>query len=261
MTAALAVALFFAAGPADGGGHAPAPVEVVRIETDAGVFAVRLNRAGAPRHAAAFAARACGPAGPPLVGSVVCRKQPGGYVTFGCAPAPGPYRRPRPPAGAPRIAPEIDAVALGLDRRRLDDPALAGRLWDEWIAPRALRLRARGRPDRRLEAWIAARAAPARRDPLLGRSLREIYEAIGFRYRKGLSGRRLVRGAVADATLGPEGGDGRFLVALEPIPEREGRTTVFGEVVAGIDVIEAISRLPTNRTRAPAVRVTSVHCR
>ncbi|RMF72603.1 MAG: hypothetical protein D6738_10855, partial [Acidobacteria bacterium] len=195
------------------------------------------------------------------VGSVVCRKQPGGHVTFGCLPAADRYQPPRPPEDPGRVAPEIDAAALGLEARRLDDPALAGRLWDEWLVPRALRLRAAGRPDPRLEAWIAARAAPGGRDPLIGRSLREIYEALGFRYREGLSGRRLARGAVADATLGPEGGDGRFLVALEPMPEREGRTTVFGEIVAGIEVIEAISRLPTGRSRAPDVTVVAVRCR
>ncbi len=247
---------------APGDAEAAGPVARVRIETTAGAFEIALDREHAPRHAAAFVARACGDGPFPLVGSVVCRKQPGGYVAFGCEPPEDSHQAPRPPAGIARVAPEIDAVRLGLTSRTIDDPVFADRLWQEQIVPRWRAQQAAGRVDPRLDALMNALRdrRPGEPDPLLGRPLAAVYEALGFVYREGLAAAPVERGAVADATLDPEGGDGRFLVALMPMPARDGRATVFGRVAAGLDVVEAISRLPTTKTRAPAVRVLAVIC-
>ena len=41
------------------------------------------------------------------------------------------------------------------------------------------------------------------------------------------------------------------MIALMPIPEREGRVTVFGRVVDGLELVEEIAARPVNRVRVP----------
>lgn len=74
--------------------------------------------------------------------------------------------------------------------------------------------------------------------------------------------RRHVRGAVAMGRLGdvvnPKrlSNGSQFYVCLQPIPAQDGKDTVFGQIVAGLDVLDEISRLPTDNNANPVERVT-----
>ncbi len=73
--------------------------------------------------------------------------------------------------------------------------------------------------------------------------------------------RRHVRGAVAMGRLGDavnpkrQSNGSQFYVCLQPIPGQDGRDTVFGEVVAGLDTLDAVSRLPADANANPTDRV------
>ena len=42
-----------------------------------------------------------------------------------------------------------------------------------------------------------------------------------------------------------------FSATLAPTPELNGRHAVFGEVIDGLEVVQAIGKLPTGRDEAP----------
>jgi len=52
-------------------------------------------------------------------------------------------------------------------------------------------------------------------------------------------------GVVAMANSGPDTNGSQFFITLAPAPALDGRYTIFGEVVRGLDVAEAISKMPS----------------
>ncbi|HEY3129035.1 MAG TPA: peptidylprolyl isomerase [Acidobacteriota bacterium] len=56
-----------------------------------------------------------------------------------------------------------------------------------------------------------------------------------------------VRGAVSMARASdPDSGMDSFFIVLEPQPQLDGKYTVFGQVVSGMDVVDAIAAVPVN---------------
>jgi cyclophilin family peptidyl-prolyl cis-trans isomerase len=63
---------------------------------------------------------------------------------------------------------------------------------------------------------------------------------------------RVVRGALAMANAGPNtNGSQFFVVTAEACPWLDGKHTVFGRVTAGMDVVDAISQLPSDASDRP----------
>lgn len=59
------------------------------------------------------------------------------------------------------------------------------------------------------------------------------------------------RGILSMANAGPNSGGSQFFITLEATPWLDGKHAVFGKVVGGADVIEAIGTTPTARGDRP----------
>lgn len=230
----------------------------VLVVTSSGPFTVELYPERAPRTVARFLARsglAPLPEGIPNAaaygGLILCESRAHGFLVFGCVvEPPPPGGKPYPPVNEPPQADEIDAAAMGLSRRTIAGNPERDWLWQQEILPRARVLEDSGRPvPDGLRSLIDAvrrdgTAAFARLD---GLSRKAYLEAIGYRFTPGASPYRVLRGALATATVWPGEADGRFLVALADLPERDGRATVFGRVIGGWDTLDAIARIPVDQ--------------
>ncbi|MDD5199804.1 MAG: peptidylprolyl isomerase [Terrimicrobiaceae bacterium] len=73
--------------------------------------------------------------------------------------------------------------------------------------------------------------------------------------------RNHIRGAVAAARLDDkvnptrESNGSQFYVCLQPMPQLDGKYTVFGEVIEGIEVLDYISGRPTNSNDFPLEKI------
>jgi cyclophilin family peptidyl-prolyl cis-trans isomerase len=74
----------------------------------------------------------------------------------------------------------------------------------------------------------------------------------GYTFEDEINDHKVVRGALAMANAGPNtNGSQFFIVTAESAPWLDGRHTVFGQVTAGMDAVDAIEGTPTGAQDRP----------
>jgi peptidyl-prolyl cis-trans isomerase B (cyclophilin B) len=74
----------------------------------------------------------------------------------------------------------------------------------------------------------------------------------GYTFKDEFNDHKVVRGALAMANAGPNtNGSQFFIVTTGSAPWLDGKHTVFGQVTDGMDVVDAIEALPTDRNDRP----------
>ena len=74
----------------------------------------------------------------------------------------------------------------------------------------------------------------------------------GYTFEDEINDNKVVRGALAMANAGPNtNGSQFFIVTTEAAPWLDGKHTVFGRVKQGMDVVDALEALPTDRRDKP----------
>jgi cyclophilin family peptidyl-prolyl cis-trans isomerase len=74
----------------------------------------------------------------------------------------------------------------------------------------------------------------------------------GYTFEDEINEHKIVRGALAMANAGPNtNGSQFFIVTAKECPWLDGKHTVFGEVTAGLDVVDAIEAEPTDERDRP----------
>jgi len=74
----------------------------------------------------------------------------------------------------------------------------------------------------------------------------------GYTFEDEINSYKIVRGRVAMANSGPNtNGSQFFIITTEATPWLDGKHTVFGEVVSGMDVVDKIEAVETNETDHP----------
>jgi cyclophilin family peptidyl-prolyl cis-trans isomerase len=75
----------------------------------------------------------------------------------------------------------------------------------------------------------------------------------GYTFKDEINDHKIVRGALAMANAGPNtNGSQFFIVTTQSAPWLDGKHTVFGQVTGGMDVVDAIEALPTDRNDRPS---------
>jgi cyclophilin family peptidyl-prolyl cis-trans isomerase len=74
----------------------------------------------------------------------------------------------------------------------------------------------------------------------------------GYTFEDEINEHKVVRGALAMANAGPNtNGSQFFIVTARECPWLDGKHTVFGEVTEGLDVVDALERVPTDASDRP----------
>jgi cyclophilin family peptidyl-prolyl cis-trans isomerase len=220
----------------------------LRLETPAGALVLALSRAAAPQAVAALEKLARGPI---LNLDALPRPEAAhasGYfdgLAFDYARPNLEIRLPsRVPAAAFRVEAELDAAALGLDRELVADRGKAMDLMQMELLPALKHPSSERRPTPALEAWAARFEIDHDPSFLVGRSRRELLEAVGYRFRTGLASLPATRGAVALVPASPTEAQLTLAVLLADHPLRTGRWVVVGRVASGLDVADSIAERP-----------------
>ena len=79
----------------------------------------------------------------------------------------------------------------------------------------------------------------------------------GYTFEDEINDHKIVRGALAMANAGPDTNGSQFFVVTTPAaPWLDGKHTVFGRVTSGMDVVDAMEAVPTDRRDRPTEAVT-----
>jgi cyclophilin family peptidyl-prolyl cis-trans isomerase len=74
----------------------------------------------------------------------------------------------------------------------------------------------------------------------------------GYTFEDEINQHKVVRGALAMANAGPDtNGSQFFIVTTDAAPWLDGKHTVFGKVTSGMDVVDELESLPTDRRDRP----------
>jgi peptidyl-prolyl cis-trans isomerase A (cyclophilin A) len=82
-------------------------------------------------------------------------------------------------------------------------------------------------------------------------SVKENYELLGYHYITTVKSHAPVRGVIAMANSGPDTNGSQFFINLADTEWLTGKHTVFGKVRAGMQVLDAIGKVPVNAESRP----------
>ena len=149
------------------------------------------------------------------------------------------------------IPQEIDAASLGLDTEQITKSSTAMNLWQFDFAEANERWKAEGSRPKQFEEWFEIFVDTNSVDFLMKVSKQEINEVLGYRY---VSDRRSLRARRGYVYLKPQSkteNSPALRILLTDRPQLDGRVTVIGRVVKGLELAEQLSvcELKTFRNR------------
>ena len=92
-------------------------------------------------------------------------------------------------------------------------------------------------------------------------TLKECYENMGYKYDDSRKSHHLKKGVLAMANSGPNTNGSQFFINLADTPHLTGKHTVFGKIIAGMDIIEKMGQVPVGAGSKPLEEVKIISVR
>ncbi len=86
---------------------------------------------------------------------------------------------------------------------------------------------------------------------LFSLSIKNVFENMGYQYQTGIKSYEPLKGYLAMANSGPNTNGSQFFINLIDTPWLIGKHTVFGKVIEGMEVVEAIGNVATDSGNKP----------
>ena len=149
------------------------------------------------------------------------------------------------------IPQEIDAGSLGLDTEKITKSSIAMNLWQFEFAEANERWKAEGSRPKQFEEWFQIFSETNSVDFLMEVSRQEINEVLGYRYVSGRQSLPARRGFVYLKPISATENSPALRILLTDRPQLDGRVTVIGRVVEGLELAQELSvtELKTLRSR------------
>lgn len=139
---------------------------------------------------------------------------------------------------------EINAAALGLAQMKVAQAQFAGRDMQMYIS-RKLGIYSQEDAQARMNEIQVEWANVSEM------SVADLYAANGYVYDSALHSHKAARGAIAMANSGPNTNGSQFFINQVDTPHLDGKHTVFGQVVKGMDVVDKICTAATTEGDQP----------
>lgn len=139
------------------------------------------------------------------------------------------------------IPQEIDAASLGLDSEKITESRVAMNVWQFEFAEANERWKSEGRRPEQFDEWLLEFSETNSVDFLMEVSKQEINEVLGYRYVSDRQSLRALKGNVYLKPLSTVDNSPALRILLTDRPQLDGRVTVVGRVVEGLDLALQLS--------------------
>lgn len=148
---------------------------------------------------------------------------------------------------------EINAKSLGLDTMIVAEAAFAGRDAQMYVINK-LGIRSQQEFQSRMQE------VQQMFSEVSSMNLYDLYRELGYAYDESLHSHEAARGVIAMANSGPNTNGSQFFINQVDTPYLNGKHTVFGKVIKGMDVVDAICKVPVGEGSRPTedVKIISV---
>jgi len=235
------------------------PVAV--IETSLGTITVELYRHAAPKTVENFVSLARGekeftdtdgkPAKRPYYdGLVFHRVIPNFMIQGGDIKGNG--------TGGPgyQFADEINAKALGLDKMKVSSSPMAMQEVGQVARTEVFKkLNIKSQQDLTAKQKEAEAMFKSEQDKWKNKTMEELFTARGITYTPGLESESNTKGSLSMANAGPNTNGSQFFISVADNVYLDGKHTVFGRVIGGLEVAETITKVERDQQDRPKTSV------
>jgi len=156
-----------------------------------------------------------------------------------------------------QFADEINAKALGLDKIKVASNPMAQQSAQQAAQKSVFKkLNITSQADLNAKMNQVQAAMKAEMESWKNKSLEEVYIASGVTYTPGLESESNTKGSLSMANAGPNTNGSQFFISVVDNLYLDGKHTVFGRVIGGLEIAEKITQVERDQQDRPKTPVT-----